>query len=69
MEDAKSFYDDTATTGNAFTLSLLDMFADKDHVVFGTDFSYASPEAIRISVDNIATFRWQQLVYVRQGES
>lgn len=48
MEDAKSFYFDTALSSAPLTLSLLKEFARPGHVLFGSDFPYAPTPAIRL---------------------
>ena len=46
MEDARSFYFDTALSGSKTTLEMLKSFAKEDHVLFGSDFPYAPTKAI-----------------------
>ncbi|KAF6825452.1 hypothetical protein CMUS01_09816 [Colletotrichum musicola] len=46
MEDARSFYFDTALSAGAHTLALLREFARPGHVLFGSDFPYAPEPAI-----------------------
>ena len=41
MEDAKSFYFDTALTGTANVLNTLLKWAPQDHILFGSDYPYA----------------------------
>lgn len=48
MEDARSFYFDTALSSAASTLSLLKDFARPGHVLFGSDYPYAPTPAIRV---------------------
>lgn len=48
MEDAKSFYFDTALSSAPLTLSLLKEFAKPGHILFGSDFPYAPTPAIRL---------------------
>ncbi|TVY19805.1 6-methylsalicylic acid decarboxylase [Lachnellula arida] len=47
MEEARSFYFDTALSGSHSTLGLLKNFAKPDHVLFGSDFPYAPAPAIK----------------------
>jgi predicted TIM-barrel fold metal-dependent hydrolase len=47
MEEARSFYFDTALSGSHLTLGLLKNFAKPDHVLFGSDFPYAPTPAIK----------------------
>ncbi|KAH6651601.1 hypothetical protein BKA67DRAFT_521087 [Truncatella angustata] len=47
MEDARSFYFDTALSAAPLTLGLLKDFAKPGHVLFGSDFPYAPSPAIR----------------------
>ena len=46
LEDARSFYYDTALSTNKHTLTLLVDFAQKDHILFGSDFPYAPTKTI-----------------------
>lgn len=46
IEDAKSFYFDTALSSAPTTLDLLSRFAKPDHILFGSDFPYAPTAAI-----------------------
>lgn len=47
IEDARSFYFDTALSASALTLDLLKGFAKPGHVLFGSDYPYAPTPAIR----------------------
>ncbi|KAI1263587.1 hypothetical protein F5Y18DRAFT_122352 [Xylariaceae sp. FL1019] len=47
VEDARSFYFDTALSAGPLTLGLLKDFAMPGHVLFGSDFPYAPTPAIR----------------------
>lgn len=47
MEDARSFYFDTALSAAPLTLDLLKKFAMPGHVLFGSDYPYAPTPAIR----------------------
>lgn len=47
MEDARSFYFDTALSAAPLTLDLIKNFAKPGHVLFGSDFPYAPTPAIR----------------------
>lgn len=46
IEDARSFYFDSALSAGALTLDLLKEFARPGHVLFGSDFPYAPTPAI-----------------------
>ena len=46
MEDARSFFFDTALSCNEYTLELLLRFSKKENLLFGSDFPYASTENI-----------------------
>ena len=46
MEDAKSFYFDTALAGTANVLDTLLKFAPRDRILFGSDFPYAPNSTI-----------------------
>ncbi|KAJ4348480.1 uncharacterized protein N0V89_009855 [Didymosphaeria variabile] len=46
LQDARSFYFDTALSGNDFSLPLLLDFAAPGHVLFGSDFPYAPTPTI-----------------------
>ncbi|KAI9166306.1 6-methylsalicylic acid decarboxylase [Paramyrothecium foliicola] len=48
MEDARSFYFDTALSAAPLTLSLLKEFAQPDHILFGSDYPYAPTPAIKL---------------------
>ncbi|KAH7054331.1 hypothetical protein B0J12DRAFT_718167 [Macrophomina phaseolina] len=47
MEDARSFYFDTALSANPLQLELLKGFAKPGHVLFGSDYPYAPTPAIK----------------------
>jgi predicted TIM-barrel fold metal-dependent hydrolase len=47
MEEARSFYFDTALSASHLTLDLLKTFAKPDHVLYGSDFPYAPTPAIK----------------------
>ncbi|KAI2620444.1 hypothetical protein GGR54DRAFT_630374 [Hypoxylon sp. NC1633] len=47
MEDARSFYFDTALSAAPLTLDLLKGFARPGHVLFGSDYPYAPTPAIK----------------------
>lgn len=47
MEDAKSFYLDTALSGSDEVLRLLESFAKPGHILYGSDTPYASEKMIR----------------------
>ncbi|KAI1819612.1 hypothetical protein F4861DRAFT_125730 [Xylaria intraflava] len=47
VEDAKSFYFDSALSAAPLTLSLLKEFAKPGHVLFGSDYPYAPTPAIK----------------------
>ncbi|KAI0437782.1 hypothetical protein F4803DRAFT_128294 [Xylaria telfairii] len=47
MEDAQSFYYDTALSNSPLQLALLKDFAHPGHILFGSDFPYAPTPAIR----------------------
>ncbi|KAI0433346.1 hypothetical protein F5Y09DRAFT_83638 [Xylaria sp. FL1042] len=46
MEDARSFYFDTALSASPLQLALLKDFARPGHILFGSDFPYAPTPAI-----------------------
>lgn len=48
MEDARSFYFDTALSAAPLTLNLLKRFAKPGHVLFGSDYPYAPTPAIQL---------------------
>lgn len=48
MEDARSFYFDTALSAAPLALGLLKEFAKPDHVLFGSDYPYAPAPAIKL---------------------
>lgn len=48
LDDARSFYFDTALSSGPLTLNLLKEFAKPDHVLFGSDFPYAPTPAIKL---------------------
>lgn len=45
-EDARTFYFDLALSGNEYNLGLVTKFAKPDHILFGSDFSYAPQNTI-----------------------
>jgi hypothetical protein len=47
VEDARSFYFDSALSAAPLTLSLLKEFAKPGHVLFGSDYPYAPTPAIK----------------------
>lgn len=46
MDQAKSFYFDTALSGNEYTLALLKKFARPGHIIYGSDYPYASTSVV-----------------------
>lgn len=48
MEDAKTFYFDTALSTSAVQLQLLSEFAKPDHIFYGSDFPYAPRGSIQL---------------------
>lgn len=53
VEEARTFYYDTAISANPLTLQLLFAFAKPGHVLFGTDFPNAPTEAIQYFTANL----------------
>ncbi|KAL8794646.1 MAG: hypothetical protein Q9195_002842 [Heterodermia aff. obscurata] len=56
LEDARRFYYDTALSTNKQTLTLLMDFAQKDHVLFGSDFPYAPTRTIETHTEMLQNF-------------
>lgn len=56
MEGAKSFYFDTALSGNEHTLGLLLGFAKAENVLFGSDFPYASLKNMETNINGFEEF-------------
>lgn len=46
IQQAKSFYYDTALSGNEYAMSLLKKFAKPGHIIFGSDYPYAPPPVV-----------------------
>ena len=65
FQDAKSLYYDLALSGNQYTLGLLTKFAEKEHILFGSDFPYAPTPTIRTHTTELDQYelseeqRWQ----------
>ncbi|KAL8687472.1 MAG: hypothetical protein Q9218_006364 [Villophora microphyllina] len=57
LEDAQRFYYDTALSTNEHTLRLLLGFAQKDHILFGTDFPYAPTKTIETHTDMLEGYQ------------
>ena len=58
MEEARSFFFDLALSGNEYTLPLISKFAKPGHLLFGSDFPYASNPAIELFTNNLDKFDW-----------
>lgn len=73
LDDARSFYYDTALSANHYSLSLLRKFAKEDHILFGTDFPYAPVKTIGTNVGWLeeAEVKWskQQIEMLRRGNA
>lgn len=65
MQDAKSFYFDTALSASPLTLALLKAFAEPDHVLFGSDFPYAPTPAIVDMNRRLDNYQVQDESFVR----
>jgi 6-methylsalicylate decarboxylase len=48
IEDARTFYFDTALSSSPLQLQLLNQFAKPDHVLYGSDFPYAPRQSISL---------------------
>ena len=59
IEDAKKFYFDTAITGHELPLSLLEKFAKPGHIVFGSDFPYATPNLVDHHIAGLDRYEFQ----------
>jgi predicted TIM-barrel fold metal-dependent hydrolase len=64
LNDAKSFYFDTALAGNDYTLPMLLDFAAPGHVLFGSDFPYAPTPTI-----NTHTVAGKKVLAERKGDT
>ncbi|KAA8915622.1 hypothetical protein TRICI_002232 [Trichomonascus ciferrii] len=53
MQQAKSFYFDTALSGNEYALSLLRKFAKPDHIIFGSDYPYAPTPVVDLNTKGL----------------
>lgn len=60
LEEARSFYFDTAISSNPVTLTALYKFAKPGHVLFGTDFPNAPSESIKYFTGQLASFHLDQ---------
>ncbi len=56
MDDAKSFYFDTALAGTANVLDALLKWAPKDRILFGSDFPYAPDSTIEYFTDSLEKY-------------
>lgn len=60
LEDAGRFYYDTALSTNKLTLTLLIDFAQKDHILFGSDFPYAPTKTIETHTEMLENFKMDE---------
>ncbi|KAF6798851.1 hypothetical protein CSOJ01_12586 [Colletotrichum sojae] len=65
MEDARSFYFDTALSAGAPTLALLREFTRPGHVLFGSDFPYAPELAIVDMNERLDSYGGRDEAFVR----
>lgn len=65
IEDARSFYFDTALSTAPLALNLLKEFAKPDHVLFGSDYPYAPSPAIRLMNRFLEEFEKKEKGFVR----
>ncbi len=56
LEEARTFYFDTALSGNEVTLKALLAFAKPGHVLFGTDIGAAFKSMVKYFTDNLNDF-------------
>lgn len=56
LEEARTFYFDTALSGNEYTLKALLAFAKPGHVLFGTDIGAAMNSMVKYYTDNLDGF-------------
>ena len=56
LEEARTFYFDTALSGNEVTLKALLAFAKPGHVLFGTDIGAATDSMVKYYTDNLNAF-------------
>jgi predicted TIM-barrel fold metal-dependent hydrolase len=59
IEDAKKFYFDVAVTGHEIPLSLLQDFAQPDHILFGSDYPYAPWSIIDYHIKGLDKFEFK----------
>jgi predicted TIM-barrel fold metal-dependent hydrolase len=59
MDAARSFYSDVAISNSDNVLSLLQNFAKPGHILFGSDYPYASPTIIDNNIPRLDTFRFE----------
>jgi predicted TIM-barrel fold metal-dependent hydrolase len=59
IEDAKKFYFDVAVTGHELPLSLLQDFAQPDHLLFGSDYPYAPWSIIDYHIKGLDKFEFK----------
>lgn len=65
LEDARSFYFDTALSAAPLTLDLLKGFAKPGHVLFGSDYPYAPPPVIRQMNELLDAYEERDGAFVR----
>ncbi|KAF2135650.1 uncharacterized protein K452DRAFT_281193 [Aplosporella prunicola CBS 121167] len=65
LEEARSFYFDTALSSSHLTLELLKGFAKPGHVLFGSDFPYAPTPAIRLMNKLVNDYEKKEAAYAR----
>ena len=59
IEDARSMYYDTALSGNAFVLSMLENFCKPGHLLYGSDYAYAGPSSIRYHTGGLDQYKFE----------
>lgn len=70
MEEARGFYFDLALTGYSYPLDVLQKFAEKDHILYGSDFPFARKKTVerqRVFLDEISQMGEVNYLSVKRG--
>lgn len=64
IEDASNLYYDTALAGSENVLLVIERFAKPGHVLYGSDYPYASPGTITYHTDGLDKFPFQSKTFL-----
>ena len=59
MEDVRNFYYDTAVAGSENVLKVIETFATPEHILYGSDYPYATPGIISWHTDGLDKYQFE----------